>query len=656
MARPQTRIAVVQLAFALGILGILARAAQLQLFQGERWTEQAQRQRTERVVLPARRGALYDREGVPLAISQEFYHVGVAPNELTDSRRAVRLLTLHLGVSRPALERDLRGRRRWIYYHGPYTASQVQPLRKMDGIHLTGDFQRFYPSRSLARPIIGGLSPEDAAGAAGLELSLDSILRGQPGEAVLLKDRAGRRYDSPARLVRDPLAGNDVVLTLDAELQEIAERGLDDALRDMNAEGGDVVFLDPTNGELLALASRQRGKAGISSVRASAFTDPFEPGSTAKLFTAAALLVHGRVGSRDAVFAEGGQWRMPITSSGRTRVITDVHKTTGNLTLSRTIQVSSNVAMAKFSSRLSPEEQYEMLRDFGFGTPTGAEFPSESRGRLARPDRWQPMYTRASMAMGYEFGVTPIQLAAAYGAIANDGLLLTPTLVREIRDPSGQVVYRHEIEPVRRVVPAAIAVQLRQFMKEAVGEGGTGGNAQLANYSLLGKTGTAVRFVGGKYVDGEYTASFAALFPADHPQLVVVVKIDNPTGKYYGGLTAAPVTRTMLQQALASRRIGIDRSRLTTRHDASVARMPRSIDTLAGTSRVVLSWPYQPPRPARTSSPIPDMTGRPVREAVHALHRRGFRVILRGLGAVSRTTPPAGQTAMAGTPVTVWAE
>jgi cell division protein FtsI (penicillin-binding protein 3) len=655
MTRPQTRIAVVQIGFALGVLGILARAAQLQLFQGERWTEQAQRQRTERVVLPARRGALYDREGIPLAISQEFYHVGVAPNELADSRGAVGLLTRHLGIPRAALERDLRARKRWIYYHGPYTVTQVQPLRKMDGIHLTGDFQRFYPSRALARPIIGGLSPEDAAGGAGLELSLDSILRGQPGEAVLLKDRAGRRYDSPARLIREPVAGNDVVLTLDAELQEIAERGLDDALREMNADGGDVVFLDPTTGELLALASRQRGKGGIASLRASAFTDPFEPGSTAKLFTAAALLVHGRVGSSDAVFAEGGQWRMPITSSGRTRVITDVHKTTGNLTLARTIQVSSNVAMAKFSSRLSPEEQYEMLRDFGFGTPTGAEFPSESRGRLARPDRWQPMYTRASMAMGYEFGVTPVQLAAAYGAIGNDGLLLTPTLVREIRDPSGQVLYRHETEPVRRVLPAAIAAQLREFMREAVGEGGTGGNAQLANYSLLGKTGTAVRFEGGKYVDGEYTASFAALFPANHPQLVVVVKIDNPTGKYYGGLTAAPVTRTMLQQALASRRIGIDRSRLTTRHEAPAARTPRPIDT-AGTSRIVLSWPYHPPRPDRSSSTIPDMAGRPVREAVFALHRRGFRVTLHGLGEVSRTVPAAGYTAAAGTPVTVWAE
>lgn len=655
MARPQTRIAVVQFAFALGVIAILARTAQLQLAQGDKWAEQAQRQRTERTVLPARRGALYDRTGIPLAISQEFYHVGVAPNELTDPPRAIQLLSRHLGVPQVALGRDVRARKRWIYFHGPFTASQVQPLRKLDGIHLTGDFQRFYPSRVLARPIIGGLSPDAPVGAAGLELSLDSILTGQPGEAVLLKDRAGRRYDSPARLVRDPVAGNDVVLTIDAELQEIAERGLDEALLQMRAEGGDVVFFDPTSGELLALASRQRGTTSSGSLRASTFTDPFEPGSTAKLFTAAALLVHRRVDSSDAVFSEGGRWRMPITSSGRTRVITDVHKTSGNLTLARTIQVSSNVAMAKFSSRLSPEEQFEMLRDFGFGTPTGAEFPSESRGRLARPDTWQPMYTRASMAMGYEFGVTPVQLAAAYGAIANDGLLLTPTLVREIRDPSGHLVYQHQPEPVRRVVPAEVAAQLRDFMRGAVGEGGTGGSAQLANYSLLGKTGTAVRFEGGRYVSGEYTASFAALFPADDPQLVVVVKIDNPTGKYYGGLTAAPVTRTMLQQALALRRVAIDRSRLA-RRDSTSPPVDKPLATRARMARVVLSWPYQPDRPNPPATVIPDVTGLTVREAALALHHRGFRVSLRGLGHVIRTAPVGGHAASAGTSITVWAE
>jgi cell division protein FtsI (penicillin-binding protein 3) len=449
--------------------------------------------------------------------------------------------------------------------------------------------------------------------------------------------------------------GGDVILTIDAELQEIAERGLEDALRAMKAAGGDVVFLDPTNGQLLALASHQAETRGAGVPRASTFTDPFEPGSTAKLFTAAALLMHRRVGPNDAVFAEGGSWRMPITSTGRVRIISDAHKTAGNLTLARTIQVSSNVGMAKFSSRLSPEEQFEMLRDFGFGTLTGAEFPSESRGRLARPDKWQPKYTRASMAMGYELGVTPVQLAAAYGAIANDGLLLTPTLVREIRSPSGDVVYRHEPEPVRRVVTPKVAAQLREFLKGAVGEGGTGEEAQLVNYTLLGKTGTAVRFEGGRYIRGEYTASFAALFPADHPQLIVIVKIDNPQGNYYGGLTAAPVTRTMLQQALASRRVAIDRSRLTV-HDNRLRGESGPAASPVSMARIVLSWPYNAAEVKVKPLPVPEVTGQSVREAAFALHRRGFRVNLHGLGRVSRTAPPGGEAALPGTAVTVWAE
>jgi cell division protein FtsI (penicillin-binding protein 3) len=655
MAKPVARIAAVQFGFALAIGAILARAAQLQLVQGDQWAERATRQRTERTMLPARRGGLYDRNGVPLAVSQEFYHVGVAPNELADARVASRILSRQLGVSRTALERDLRAGKRWIYYHGPFTATQVQPIRRLAGVHLSREFQRFYPSRSLARPIIGGLFPDRPAGAAGLELALDSVLTGQPGEAVLLKDRAGQRYDSPSRLIRDPVSGNDVVLTIDAELQEIAEHGLDEALRSMKAEGGDVVFLDPRNGELLALASRQASRSGSASTRASTFTDPFEPGSTAKLFTAAALLVHGRVDESDAVFAEGGSWRMPITSSGRVRVITDAHRSTGNLTLARSIQVSSNIGMAKFSSRLSPEEQFEMLRDFGFGTPTGAEFPSESRGRLARPDRWQPMYTRASMAMGYELGVTPVQLAAAYAAIANDGLLLTPTLVREIRSPEGDLLYRHQPEPVRQVVSPRVASRLRDFLRGAAGEGGTGEEAQLVNYTVLGKTGTAVRFEGGRYIKGEYTASFAALFPADNPQLVVIVKIDNPRGKYYGGLTAAPVTRTMLQQALASRRIAIDRSRLTGQDSASL-REPKTRTARPGMPRVILSWPYHFAAASGTPRQVPEVAGRPVREAALALHRRGFRVTLRGLGRVSRTLPAAGDVALPGSSVLVWAD
>jgi membrane peptidoglycan carboxypeptidase len=257
--------------------------------------------------------------------------------------------------------------------------------------------------------------------------------------------------------------------------------------------------------------------------------------------------------------------------------------------------------------------------------------------------------------MGYEFGVTPVQLAAAYGAIANDGLLLTPTLVREIRSPGGDLLYRHQPEPVRQVVSPQIAARLREYLKGAAGQGGTGEEAQLVNYTVLGKTGTAVRFENGRYVQGEYTASFAALFPADNPQLVVIVKIDNPKGKYYGGLTAAPVTRTMLQQALASRRVAIDRSHFAD-YDTTSGPEPRTSSTAARTPRLVVAWPYSPVRLAVVPKQVPAVDGQSVREAALLLHRQGFRVSLHGLGRVSRTAPAAGETVMPGTTVSVWAD
>jgi hypothetical protein len=342
---------------------------------------------------------------------------------------------------------------------------------------------------------------------------------------------------------------------------------------------------------------------------------------------------------------------------GDVRLAHDTHKEHGNLTLAQAIGVSSNIAMAKFSQRLAPVEQYETLRDFGFGSPTGVEFPSESRGRLARPDRWQPMYTRASLAMGYEFGVTSVQLAAAYGAIANNGVLLQPTLLREVRRPDGVLIYRREPEPVRRAVSPEIAARLREFLGRAVDTGGTGERGQLASFPLLGKTGTARRFVEGRYVD-EYTASFAALFPADDPQLVVIVKIENPKGQYYGGLTAAPLTKTMLQQALASHRVAINRSALATAESAAAPEPPNSAEPPPVAVRqpaVVVPWPAPAPATPPRTVPVPDVHGTSVREAALALHRLGFRVALRGSGTVLRTSPAAGLPAVHGSTVMVWA-
>src|SRR2546422_221669 len=412
MARPAVRIQVVEFGVLVGLALLVGRAVQVQILHGRRWAEEAQAQRTERIVLQARRGALSARHGTPLAVTQETYHVGIATNELRDPAADGALISRRLGLTARTWQQALR--RRYAYFAGPYSALEVQPLRSVRGVHLEAVLNRFYPDPAVARATIGRLG-DDGLGASGLERTLDSLLGGRAGAAVVLKDRAGREYESPARVIAPPVPGLDVVLTLDAELQEIAQRALDDALRRMDADGGDVVMLDPGTGEVLALASRQRD----GSARPSAFTDTFEPGSLAKIFAAAAT------------------------------------------------------------------------------------------GRLRPPSEWSRP-SAASLAMGYELSVTPIQVAMAYGALANDGVLLQPALIREVRNPGGGLRYRHRPEPVRRVVSREVAVALRNLLRGVV-ERGTGAEAALTNFPVAAKTGTARRVVNGRYAAGEYTASLAAL-------------------------------------------------------------------------------------------------------------------------------------------------
>jgi cell division protein FtsI (penicillin-binding protein 3) len=650
MARVRARIGLLQVVLAASLLVVVGRAAQVQLVKGGKYAAEAAQSRTELRALEARRGTLYDRGGLPMAVTQEFYRVGIAPNEVDERTAVIRVAARQLEVSAAALKRDF-ARKPYLYFYGPFTATDVEPLRAFTGVHIEGVLLRFYPSQRLAGRVIGRMSPEGGS-ASGLERALDPLITGTPGEEVVLKDRRGRRYESPGRLRKDPVPGNDVVLTIDAELQDIAEQALAETVAEFDAQGGDVVILDPRTGEILAVASQKHGAPDLM-----AFTEPFEPGSTAKLFTAAALLTLERVDSSDRVDNEGGHWTMEL-SNGRTREITDEHAKPGMLTLAQAIEVSSNVAMAKLSDRLTPVEQYAQLRDFGFGAPTGVELPSESRGIVYRPERWQPEYDRVSVAMGYYFEVTALQLAAAYAAIANDGILLTPTLIREVRAPDGTVLYHHQAEPVRRAVSPEVAARLREFLRGATGAGGTGSRAQVGSYGVLGKTGTARRIRNGKYVN-EYVASFASMFPADDPQLVVVVKIDGPTsGQYYGGEVAAPVVRTMLEQALASRRVSFDRARMLGGQPTGVAAAApnRRQAARAATPRVIVPWPTPPESAEVEAVAVPPVIGLNVRAAAAALHRRGFEVSVAGAGTVRGSRPAAGETAPVGTTVRLHVE
>ncbi|HKR08356.1 MAG TPA: penicillin-binding protein 2, partial [Gemmatimonadaceae bacterium] len=442
----------------------------------------------------------------------------------------------------------------------------------------------------------------------------------------------------------------------------------------LHANGGDIVMMNPHTGEILALASK---RVGTTSLANTAVTEPFEPGSTLKPFVAATLIEKGRAKPTDIVDTHNGLLELDG------RVINDMHKAP-RLSLADVIRYSSNIGIVEFGQRLTPRQKYEMFRDLGFGMQLGVPLPAESPGTLREPRQWSKQ-TPASILMGYEIAVTPLQLVTAYAAIANGGELLEPHLVKEVRSSDGKTLYRAEPRAIRRVMSGETARTVQQMLR-AVVEEGTATKADLATFEVAGKSGTARRTsANAGYTTGNYTASFVGLFPGDDPQYVVLVKLDSPKGAHYaGGDIAAPVTQVVLRAALAARDAALDRRDLAASESAAVAEAKASRDRNNGTRErmearpraervaaatydpngnvaqieekpappVVIDLPSTrraPPVPTAARA-VPDVRGLSLRDAVRALHTAGFRVRLIA-GPATSTSPAAGAMAAPGTVV-----
>jgi cell division protein FtsI (penicillin-binding protein 3) len=650
------------LMLALFALAIIARSAQLQLVHGEAWRARAERQQSRDRTVPAPRGEILDATRRVLAESRVMVRLDVAPREVTKPAKLRRAL-IALNVDRAVIARTLDPSLKWVTIPGMFLSLDAGPAMGLRGVYSTTTITRSYAVTRSMQGIIGSVG-NDNKPVDGLELSLDSILRGTPGSATLLVDSRGQRRESPTVPGIPPTKGNTIVLTLNNDLQQIAENALGDAVQRMGAEGGDIVILDPHSGEILALASRRADPRHTS---ATTITEPFEPGSTMKPFMAAGLLERGRVRDQDSVDTGDGVYEI------NGREIHDEHHL-GKAPLAEVLRWSSNIGIVKFTQRLNAREEFETLRDFGFGTATGVPYPTESGGILRAPMHWSNQ-SPASMAMGYEVSVTPLQLALAYATFANGGELVEPALVKEIRSAGGDVLYRHGRRVVRRVMADTVANKVRRMLLDVVDEG-TALQAALSNYMLAGKTGTPRGMLRGRYVAGRYNPNFVGIFPGDAPQFVIVVKLTAPQGTFYGGTTAAPLTKAILQAAIAARDAALDRGKLA----SSLVRKTDSATTpvvQAGTQVSALDvapveslpvdtvttettpLPYVVTLPARRPSvapadsirEVPPVRGLPLRDAVRSLHRAGFRVrVVRGSASTSgSTSPAAGELAPSGT-------
>jgi cell division protein FtsI (penicillin-binding protein 3) len=647
----RSRTGIIHLALIAFAIALVVRAAYVGLWEGRAWAEHAAREHETAVAPAPARGAILDAAGRPLAISRSLVHIAVAPGEIHDRAALSRALS-RAGVDANWVRLASDPHRRWIDLPARVLPGDAASVAAIRGVYLTPVAERIAMGPDGLTAITGHVGP-GGSGIDGLEAGLDSLLRGDPGHGVLLHDALGRPLESPSAPAAGGRPGDAVVLTINGALQEICERALADAVLRMGASGGDVVVLDPHDGSILALASRRRAVGGMA---ATTLTEPYEPGSTMKPFIAASLLGHDRVAPTDEVDTHLGQ----ITINGRT--LTDEHRQ-ASMTLRDVVRLSSNVGIAQFSQRLSPREEYEALRDAGFGSPTGMPLPGEAAGSLPDPAHWSKQ-TPVSLAIGYEVAVTPLQMALAYAAIANGGELLEPGLVREVRDPDGTVVYQRQRRVVRRFMTEDIARQLREMLVATVATG-TASEADLPSYIVAGKTGTARRTAyGAGYERNEYNASFVGLFPGRDPQYVILVKIDDPTGSYFGGKTAAPLFKVILESALAARDASLDRTVLAAdRRETSV--LPNVGTSLSvapavplgdtasvfdttnvGEATVVpIDRPQSPTAPAPAATVIvPDLRGWTLRAAVRALHRAGLEVQLTG--GPRGTTDPAPGTAV----------
>ncbi|HEY7471855.1 MAG TPA: penicillin-binding protein [Gemmatimonadota bacterium] len=641
----------------------------IQVLSHDTYLEDAQRQQKRRIEIPAKRGVIEDRNGVPLAVNREQYAIYLVPRHIADVDGFVKRFTAIV----PYDERELRAR---VAEGGWYlrlvkgvSRETVKRLEEadIDGVGIETYQVRHYPYEELADDLLGRVDV-DNVGIEGVELFYDEVLRGRPGFTVHQRDALGREYPNFTYPVEAPVDGQTVQLTIDLGLQEIVEDALASAMERTRARKGSVVVVDPRTGELLALANRSADDDDDPGpTRNYAVVDQFEPGSTFKVVTLAGLYEEGRTAPTDSLFCENGTW----TWNGRT--LRDVHPY-GFLTVEEVIEESSNICAAKLAERLGELDLYEFSRRFGFGLPTGLDFPGEPRGLLKRPDEWTSM-TTASVAMGYEVMVTSIQLAMAYAAIANGGELLRPYLVRRIVRPDGGTAFVGEPQRVRQVVRPETAAMITQALVRVV-EAGTARSAQLEVLPVAGKTGTARKIGEHGYESGRYTSSFVGFFPAVEPRYVVFVRIDEPRGAFYGGAVAAPVFREAMESTVLTSTMSASPSLMErVRHpDRVVWKVSDSFVALPDTTRDSLPPPappqtietrwtplIEPPEelrsaPAwdpRTQVKVPDFSGLSLREAIQRANRLGVELSFDGVGRIASQEPEPGEIVARGAAIRV---
>ncbi len=527
---------------------ICARLVYLQIFRYGGFVKQAEHQQQREIPLSAKRGVIYDRAGKELAMSVLVDSAFAVPSEVRDLPTAVSLITRITGDDRNVVLADCRNHKTFCWVARKADDETIQRIKSLNlqGIHFQKEPKRFYPARDLAAQVVGTVGMEDS-GQSGIEHAFDDELRGRAGKMFISVD-ARRQWFSDVE--KQPEAGENLVLTIDKNIQYIAEKELDQAIHDTQAIAGTVIVENPHTGEILALANRPTFNPNLrKQITPGALTNRavsyvYEPGSTFKLVTISAALEE-KLTNPDEVF--DCQMGSIVYNGMRIRD----SKPHGLLPVWGVLAESSDVGAIKIALRLGEDRFYKYIRAYGFGQQTGIELPGETRGLTKPVSRWSKV-SIAAISMGQEIGISPLQLAGLISTFANDGVWVAPRIVSGPVEPQGtpRTVAFHS-GPSRRVISSYTAAEMRAMMQKVVLEG-TGRKAILEGYTSAGKTGTAQKVdpATGAYSKTKYIGSFAGFAPLNNPQIVVAVILDSAVGLHQGGQVSAPVFRRIAQQVL----------------------------------------------------------------------------------------------------------
>ncbi|MGD2269341.1 MAG: penicillin-binding protein 2 [Desulfobacterales bacterium] len=543
------RVTLVAVLFTSCFIVIGAKATYLQIYRGA-WLAQMAAEQYQRISpFSGKRGTIYDHNMMEMAVSIKVTSIAAYPSQMVDSVSAAKALAKVLNIKKEKVYRKLTSQKPFVWIKRQATPRETQAVKNLQlmGIGFLPEYNRFYPNKSIAAQILG-FTGIDGDGLEGIEFNYDRYLKGAESNFTVTRDALGNGFiSSVSNLPKN--SGHNITLTIDRNIQYISEKALLETVTEFSAKSGIAIVLVPKTGAVLALAHypffNPNAFAGYSRERwrNRAITDPFEPGSTMKIFSATAAIESGGASPNSIFFCENGAYRI-----GR-NVVHDLGAH-GWLSLQHIIKYSSNIGAVKVSEMIGPELLHNTLRNFGFGEKTRIDCPGESPGNLTHFKKWSKLDTGA-ISFGHGIAVSAIQLISAVAAIANDGILMRPYLVKEITDQNGKSVHRFVPRKVRRVISAETARIASNMMQTVIAEGGTGVKAALDGYSVCGKTGTTQKInEEGMYAEGKYMASFIGFTPAENPEIAVLVVIDEPQGKYYGGIVAAPAFKKIAHEVL----------------------------------------------------------------------------------------------------------